>query len=213
MADIIQQLGGFSGILKQRYRDMGDGTYVLVQEAQPPANLLTDGATGQSRLMVEDGSTGFYEGRQFRIFVELNIPAGGTRWIRITKPVNFELHEQRISLVSGSIRWSAVAGTATSPGPWTPLTFRPRNQMTSRPLPIYVSGAVIESSNLTDAVTGGIDVDLMIVSAEGQGNSNIPATQNAGVRGLPPGVFHVKMVNNSTEAAVGVYDWWWEEKP
>lgn len=164
-------------------------------------------AIPQPHVRVDEGSTGFFEGRQFRTFIDLNIPKGGTLWMRFTIGTNFTLHDQRVSLESGAVRWSAVAGTSSSPGPWAPSIFRPRNQMTNRPTPFYVSTASIETSNTAGAAVGGADVDVMRVSAAGS------RTQNAGLRGLPTGVYHVKMTNTSKEDVVGVYDWWWEEIP
>lgn len=161
--------------------------------------------------VVDNGRTGFYENRQFRMFIELSIPAGGTLWVKHTIGSNFELHDQRITLKSGSIRWQAIAATASSPGPWTSRTFRRRNQQTTAPL--YVSVSVIESSTDPNAATGGIEVDLMVVSAVGNGNTAASIEQNAGLRGLAANIYHVKMFNDSAETAVGVYDWWWEEKP
>lgn len=182
-------------------------------EAYPPLKLLTDADGDNARLMVEEQSTGFYDGRQFRMWVELNIPAGGTLWVKHTIGSNFTLHDQRIVLESGTVRWSANAQMATTPGPWTLATFRRRNQMSSQPQPPFVSTSVIETSTTAAAATGGFEVDVMRVSAVGNGQNAITVQQNAGLRGLAAGVYHAKLFNPSAEAAVGVYDWWWEERP
>lgn len=182
-------------------------------EAYPPQKLLTDADDVNARLMVEDGMTGFYDGRQFRMYVELNIPAGGTLWVKHTIGTNFTLHEQRIILESGTVRWSANAQMASSPGPWTAATFRRRNQMSIQPQPPFVSTSVIETSTTAGAATGGFEVDVMRVSAVGNGQNATSVEQNAGLRGLAAGVYHAKLFNPSAEAAVGVYDWWWEERP
>lgn len=159
------------------------------------------------RAQVSELNTGFFDGRQFRMFVDLNIPKGGTVWVRHTIGANFILYDQRLSMLSGEVRWSALAATSSSPGPWTPATFRRRNQMTSQPQPLYISTSTMETSSAPDAATGGIEVDVMRAS----GSANI--IQNAGPRGLAPGVYHAKITNVGKEAAVGVYDWWWEERP
>lgn len=164
------------------------------------------------RLRVEEGGTGFYDGREFRMFIEFDIPAGGELWVRITSAYNFVLHDQRVSIESGIIRWTANAAMATSPGPWAPATFRRRNQMTEQQSPFFTSGTVIETSTTTGAATGGIVVDALRLAA-GQGAGSSSATQNAGKRGLAPNVYHVRLQNLSSQAAVGVYDWWWEERP
>jgi hypothetical protein len=174
-------------------------------------DLYTDGGTGpRRRIRVEEGDTTFFTGRQFRMYVELDIPASGTVWVRHTIGSNFILHDQRIVLESGAVRWSAIAGTSSSPGPWTARTMRRRNQMTNQPTPFFVSSSVIETSDAAGAAIGGFEVDVMRVSAAG-GNASASVQQNAGLRGLAAGVYHVKIHNPSNQAAVGVYDWWWEE--
>ena len=181
-------------------------------ESYVPRKLITGtGADPRPRMRVEEISTGFHEGRQFRMYVEFTIPAGGHLWVRHTITNNFTLHDQRISVESGSIRWSAHAAVATSAGPWTSATFRRRNQMNVQPTPFFVSGSVIETSTAADASTGGFEVDVMRITA-GQGAGTSSATQNAGLRGLAPGTYHAHLFNTGNGDAVGVYDWWWEEQ-
>lgn len=180
-------------------------------ESYVPRVLVSGtGLDPRPRLLVDEHDTSFYEGRQFRMFVELNIPTGGHLWIRIITTANHEVHDQRIVLESGAIRWSANALPSGSPGPWTAATFRRRNQMSIQPTPFFVSGTTIETSTTAGAMTGGIEVDVMRLSA-GQGAGTATATQNAGLRGLAPGTYHVHITNTSNTDAVGVYDWWWEE--
>lgn len=193
--------------------DIGGGFTALRVEAYPPQKLITDQDGPNARLVVEHGETGFYDGRQFRMYVEFNIPPASALWVRHTIGTNFELHDQRITLESGAVRWSAVAATTSSPGPWTAATFRRRNQMTSQPLPFYVSTSVVEVSNALAAAVGGFEVDVMRVSAVGNGNTAASVQQNAGLRGLAAGVYHAHLFNPSNENAVGVYDWWWQENP
>lgn len=164
-----------------------------------------------SRLRVEEGTEGFYDGREFRMYVEFNIPVGGELWVKHVITNNFVLHDQRITLVKqGELRWSAVAGTATSPGPWTAATSRRRNQMTSQPQPMFTSGSIMQTSSQTGAATGGFEVDVQHLVVEKDSASTI---QNAGKRGLAAGTYHARLQNLGTTAAVGVYDWWWEERP
>lgn len=171
---------------------------------------LTDpGAAG--RIRVDEGSMGFYAGREFRMFVEFDIPPGGEIWVKHTITKNFILHDQRIVLESSTVRWTANAAVATSPGPWTGATFRRRNQMTDQKQPMFVSGSTIEISTTTGAATGGIVVDAMRVAA-GNGAGSSSNTQNAGLRGLAPNVYHARIQNLGAQNAVGVYDWWWEER-
>ena len=211
MADRLVRDENDAGVAR-RDVDMGDGTFAERMIAQPPAFLVT-GIYGDKRprIRVDEGSTGFYEGREFRMFVEFNIPPDGEIWVRHTISYNFILHDQRVSIESGAIRWTANAAMATSPGPWTVATMRRRNQMTEQPSPFFTSGSVIETGGV-GAATGGIVVDIMRVAA-GQGAGSSSATQNAGQRGLAPGVYHARLQSTGAQNAVGVYDWWWEERP
>ncbi len=171
---------------------------------------LNDPGSG-SRLRVDEGSMGFYAGREFRMFVEFDIPPNGELWVRHTITKNFILHDQRIVLESSTVRWTANAAVSSSPGPWTAATFRRRNQMTDQKQPMFVSGSTIETSTTTGAATGGIVVDAMRVAA-GNGAGSSSNTQNAGLRGLAPNVYHARIQNLGAQNAVGVYDWWWEER-
>lgn len=211
MADRFVQDENDAGVFRLDV-DMGDGTWAERYIGQPPAFLIT-GIYGDKRprLRVDEGSTGFYEGREFRMFVEFDIPPSGELWVRHTITKNFILHDQRVSIETGGIRWTANAAMATSPGPWTAATFRRRNQMTEQPSPFFTSGSTIETSTTTGAATGGIVVDAMRVAA-GQGAGSASATQNAGLRGLAAGVYHARLQNTAAQNAVGVYDWWWEER-
>lgn len=173
-------------------------------------DMLTDGNGANRRIKVEDASSMFFAGRQFRMFVEFTIPPNGHLWVRHTISKNFILHDQRIVIESGSVRWSAVAATSSSPGPWSAATMRRRNQMTHQPTPFFTSGSVIETSTTAAAAVGGFEVDVMRV-ATGNGGQASSIEQNAGLRGLAPGVYHAHLFNASSQNAVGVYDWWWEE--
>jgi hypothetical protein len=175
-------------------------------------DMLTDDNGKFRRVKVEDGLATFFAGRQFRMYVELDIPAAGHLWVRHTIGSNFILHDQRIVLESGAVRWAAVAGTSSSPGPWSPATMRRRNQMTNQPQPMFASASVIETATAAAAAVGGFEVDVMRVNTGG-GNANASVAQNAGLRGLAAGVYHAHLFNPSNQPAVGVYDWWWEEVP
>lgn len=191
--------------------DMSDGTWAERYLAHPPAFLLTGiYSDKRPRIRVDEGSTGFYEGREFRMFVEFDIPALSEIWVRHTITKNFILHDQRISVNSGTIRWTANAAMATSPGPWTVATMRRRNQMTEQPSPFFTSGSTIEVGGPNSA-TGGFVVDAMLVAA-GNGAGSASVVQNAGLRGLAAGVYHARLQNTAAQNAVGVYDWWWEER-
>lgn len=51
-------------------------------------NATTDLYSGFDRTRVEDASTGFFEGREFRTFRELSIPTSTTQVVKLVLPVN-----------------------------------------------------------------------------------------------------------------------------
>ncbi len=76
-----------------------------------PQDLMTDGGTGPSRrLRVDVGQTGFFAGREFRTFRELNIAASTTFVIKAVVPIDVILFGLKVSIESGQLRLATVVG-------------------------------------------------------------------------------------------------------
>lgn len=178
-----------------------------------PTDLYTDGGTGPSRrLRVDVGQTGFFAGREFRSYFELNVPVAGQRSFRFTSPVDFILTGQSMELDQGGLRLAIFAGTITPGGTWTSVPVIGRNRMLERPQPYYVPLVSIETGG---TFTGGDEQDVLRVKTTTQSNqaSNVGGEQDD-VRGLPPGTYYVRLepLAGVNDASLGVYSVRWEER-
>lgn len=89
------------------YRDhagVSRGADVVV--AQPPTGLLT--SETNPRLRVDVGQTGFFEGREFRTFLEFS----ASQVIRVVVPINVILFNLSVSLTEGEVRVETVSGVS-----------------------------------------------------------------------------------------------------
>lgn len=178
-----------------------------------PDDLLTGTKEGFRRLRVDQAQTGFFEGREFRAFAELDIPSGQSLVLRFTSLVDFILFAQNLSVDQGAIRLSAITG-GTSSGTWTALPVIGKNRMSSRRKyagGYYQSQVTIESGG---TVTGGTVVEVVrVVAANSTAQRSTVGGGVADERGLPAGVYHLKLESIGNGAAKGVYSLFWEERP
>lgn len=189
----------------------------------PPLNggvsndMLTSSMATYRRLRVDVGQTGFFEGREFRTFKELNISAGATLVMRVIVPVNTILQNVRISLDDGSLKLRTVAGGTPAGSFAEALPIIPKNTMTgglfpAPPLPLYVAQNSISSG--ATGLSGGIDIDVLrivVANASGQASSVGSAVDDS--RGVGPGTYYWVFTNFGSGAATGVFSSFWEERP
>lgn len=173
-------------------------------------DLYTSDIEGYRRLRVDTGQAGFFEGREFRTFLEVNIPAAGSVYVRFTSPKDFIIFEQSLTLDAGSVRFTALAG-ATSTGTYaTPLPVIGKNRMDERLFPYYVPTVTLATGG---AATGGTIVELFrVVSSNATAQQRTVLGAESTERGLPAGTYHLRMENIGTGAATGVYSLIWEER-
>lgn len=181
-----------------------------------PFELLTSNDTTRRRLRVDVGQTGFFEGREFRSFKEINIAAGATLVFRVIVPVNTILQHVGLILDDGKIKMRPVAG-GTPTGTFNdPLPIIPKNNMTggqfpAPPVPLYVAQTTIVSGGT--ALTGGTDIDvlrLVVAGASGQASTVGDSVDDA--RGVAPGTYYRVLNNFGSGAATGVFSTFWEER-
>lgn len=174
-------------------------------------DLYTSEAEGFRRLRVDSGQTGFFEGREFRTFYELNISSGASVYIKFTSPINFIIFEQSLTLDSGSVRFTALTG-ATSVGSYSDtLPVIGKNRMTTRKAPFYVSQASLVTGG---TATGGTIVELFrVVAANATSQQQTVLGAASTERGLPAGTYYLRFENIGNSAATGVYSLIWEERP
>jgi hypothetical protein len=187
--------------LRKLLVDMGDGTHAERVEAYPPKSLLTE---SKSRLLVEPGQSGFFEGRYFRTFQKLEVPSGQSRTIRATVPNDIILFETSFSTENATIEVQLRVG-GTVVGPWIPMPVLRKN--TTARSPVLTNQVTLDYDG---AHTGGAVIDLIRIPAENK-SSNVSGDSSA--RGVGPGVYYYSISNQGNQTATVVFNGFWEELP
>lgn len=173
-------------------------------------DLLTDGGTGPNRrLRVDVAQTGFFAGREFRTFKELNLTLGQFYVVKAVVPVDIILFANVITLTSGEVKlYTSVGGTEGGTFSET-LPIFARNTMSERPTPIYTPVVTLTAGG---TLTGETNIDLVWVKTSD--NSNFSGNVGGGLgeeRGVGANTYHFKMT--AVAASTGVWSAWWEERP
>lgn len=177
----------------------------------PPNPLLTDRGGASARLRVDNGSTGFFAGREFRTFHEFSLVAGGTLSFKASTPIDVILEGLGVQVDDGWVKLEAFALPDSTSGTWTALPVVGANRMSSRPAPYYSPQVTF---GVGGAFTGGTRTDVL--TAKTNNNSNQSSTQDAAVageRGLAPGDYYLRLTNLGSGTAVGLVKARWEERP
>lgn len=168
-----------------------------------------------SRVKVDAAQTSFFEGREFRSFKELNIPALTTYVIRAIVPQDIILYGLTPDIESGWLRMGTYLG-GTPGGTFSEtLPALPRNNMS-------VGGNRLVALTSTIALTaggthsGGTELDVLRVKT----GSNVgnQASSSVGVtvgdeRGVGAGTYYFRLQNlHATDAVVGTLHVSWEER-
>ena len=182
-----------------------------------PLDLLTSDDPTRRRFRVDVAQTGFFEGREFRTFKELNIAAGATLVMRVTVPVNTILQNVSMTLDAGSVKLRTVSG-GTPAGTFSEsLPIIPKNTMTggkfpAPTLPLYAAQNSVASGGTS--ITGGVDIDVIrIVVANASGQASSVGNAQDDYRGVGPGIYYWVFNNFGSGAATGVFSSFWEERP
>lgn len=166
------------------------------------------------RLRVDVGQTGFFEGREFRTFKELDIPTGTTYMIVASVPVNIILQSLQIVLDSGQVNVDTFVGGTPSGTLNETLPIIPCNNMTERPFPYYVPVVTIGAVTSGGSLAGGVQLDvirLKVENASGQAASVGETTDD--VRGVAANTYYILIPSTGTGAAKGTFKARWEERP
>jgi len=149
---------------------------------------------GYKVLTVENLRLGFLEGREFRMFKELNLASGQVYIVKVQTPVDLLLGQLDLTLDSGSLRMTTyVGGTPTGTFSET-LNLVPKNNMSKRPTPYYTPQTVLTAIPTGGTLTGGTEIDVVRVVA-----SNATAQQQSvgsvpfDVRGVSSGTYYLKL--------------------
>lgn len=158
--------------------------------------------------VVQVADIGFWQGRQYRSFLEFNIPTGQSVVVRFTAATDFVLKVQNLAVDSGGIRLTAYRG-ATSGGSWTLMPVIAKNIMGVTP--VVAAKSIIETGG---TVSGGTPVEIVrVVTSNSTARAASVGQSTGDERGLAAGVYHIKLENLSNGAATGVYTLIFEERP
>lgn len=185
-----------------------------------PPELITSTKEGYGRVRVDQGQTGFYEGREMRTFYEFSIPANNVQTLKFVSPINFMLFEQSLSVDAGSVRLEAFVNATEIATFNTTLPVIGKNRMSTRPTPFYTSQVTVTTHATPVALGSAINTTsatrtdlsrIVAANATAQQQSVSGGTQSE--RGLPAGTYYVRLHNFGSGNATGVYSLIWEERP
>lgn len=171
-------------------------------------SFATDFNGPNRRIRVDNGQTGFFNGREFRTFRELNLADGASLVVKAVVPVDTIVHNLTTELISGQLKMETVVGGTEGGAFSETLPIIGRNTMTERPEPFYASQIVLTAGGTH---TGGTILDVFYNKTAG--NANFAASISANetdVRGVAPGTFYFRL--SAVGATVGVFRAWWEER-
>lgn len=162
------------------------------------------------RLRVDVGQTGFFAGREFRTFKELNIAASDSLTIRINCIVNTIAFGLTVAIGSGALRLATVVG-GTPGGVFSDvLPVIGRNTMIGTPAYVAQNSAAAGGTH-----TGGTEIDVIRLKTNNNTNqATTIGTETGDERGVAPGTFYLRFTNlSATDAVAGVFRLRWEERP
>lgn len=206
-ADTIWIKGGSGPVIVQSMLAQNASEYSLVDL---PHDVWTSSKEKFRRLRVDTGQTGFFEGREFRSFIELNIAAGANVVLKFVSPVDFILFEQRLVVDAGSCKFTAITGGTEGGIYSTSLPIIGKNRMASRLSPYYSPQITISTGG---TITGGTVVEVVrVVAANATAQQQSVGGINDSERGLPAGTYYLKIENIGSGAVTGTYSLTWEER-
>lgn len=173
-------------------------------------NYTGDRLSGFERLRVDTAQTGFFEGREFRSFVEFSLAAAASLTVRFTSPVGFILFGQSLVIDEGRLRLEVRAGATPSGTFGVALPVIGKNRLPERRAPFYEPQVTLATGG---SASGGTVVEVVRLNA---GTASGQAQTAGGVvsdeRGLPAGTYYLTLTHLGTGACTGVYNLWWEER-
>jgi hypothetical protein len=185
-------------------------------------NKTSDWHNGYDRLRVDVAQTSFFEGREFRMFKELSIPAASTYVIKAVVPINIILHHLECSLDQGHVRVATVVG-GTSDGTFSEtlpifgannMAYNPDEQDRRRDFgdgdDFYQPQVVLTAGGTH---TGGLILDVLRVRVASNSVFSASVGQSLGdERGIAINTYHFRLENLGNDIATGTFKGRWEER-
>lgn len=193
----------------RQFTDIGGGRHAERVEAYPPSKLMTDEDGEYARVRVDVGQTGFFAGREFRSFIELDIPTGQTQVVRIASPIDFILYSFEIELTLASLRATLKKGGTAGGTFGVTLPSLSTNEMSSASG--YVGQIVVTSGGTH---SGGTTYDIAdVVSGSNINKAIVQTATEDKPLGFPAGDYYMILTNTDGANAKGVLKLRYEERP
>lgn len=184
----------------------------LIQAVRPALELMTNRGGPATRVRVDVGQTGFWLGREFRTFKQLNLATGTPYIVKVVSPVNFILQALDLTIESGTIEVDIYVG-GTEGGTFSEtLPVFGRNSMTDRPSPFYTPQIVITAGGTHTGGTLLRVARLKVANATAQQQTIGIGGGGGDESGNPPGTYYLRMTAIETPV-VGIINAYWEERP
>jgi hypothetical protein len=159
----------------------------------------------------------FFDGREFRTFKELSIPANGTYVMRATVPLDVIFFGLEVTIDLGTLRLATVVG-GTPGGTFSEVLPRfatnnmaPGHNHKDDYPGVYMPQCMLHGGGTH---TGGTTLDVIRLKASPSGGGSSVQYALQGDRGIAVGTYYFRFQNlDATNAINGVFKARWEEKP
>lgn len=163
---------------------------------------------GFRRIKVEQGTSSFDIGRDFRAFKELSVPAAESYIIKVIVPIDIKLTNLTILVDAGTLRITTEVG-GTEGGTFTTLgPIIPKNNRSDRLQPFYVSQVAALGGG---TLTGGSIIDVARLAAGNSANSSSVGGAVQDARGIAAGTYYFRFENVGSGISTGVFYANWSE--
>lgn len=193
-----------------------------------PPHLFTDDPSNwdaQSRIQVDVGQTGFFQGTEFRATRKLRIPVGQEIVFKNIVTVDLIIQRFQFSIANGNYEvhvWGADNVTENITFSTT-VPFFPKNGSSefslfdgaryASQMQIFTSGAVTAGSAITvtdpDLYVDYVEMKSSQATAQSASGISDPGT----FRYAPAGTFYTQITNIGNDAVRGIINNEWEERP
>ena len=172
-----------------------------------PSDILTSKRFSTRRVKYETGKTSFFEGREFRVFKDFDIPAGQTETIKVTSTSDSIVEVFGASLVLGSLRIELVTGGTDGDDFSSELPIFQTNRTTASPV-LTPSVTMVNGGTHTGGTVS--DVILLVAGSPARQAREVTATEERPL-GFAPGTFYIRLISTGSANAEGVFRARWEE--
>lgn len=215
---------GSAGAMRVTFSGLTGGSSPLLwvssqATAVPPLDILTDGGTGpNARFRVDQGQTGLFARRVWRISHEFTGLNTTPLVLKVVVPVNFMLYYQGLSVDAGGVVLRAYRSTQGTEGGTfsTAIPLISANTMTEEPEYTFQAAVTTGGTFTPSAPPAGTAVEtLRVLTSGATAQQSTVGGEAVNERGLAAGTYYLvfsRMTGVSGDCA-GVYTLIVEERP